>query len=310
MRKTSTRRSCRTRAVTCGPAAADDPDVVLIWRRGQGWESRLPAGDPRADILDLYLPLCSATPARPITVGHLGQSVDGFIATHSGDSQFVTGRENIVHLHALRALCDAVVVGAGTVAADDPQLTTRHVAGPHPLRVVFDPTRRLAPTFRVFTEPTAPTLYVCEQSRVEPGETQIVNASVAGIDPSGEGGAVGALLRLLARTRLRPGLHRRRRRHRLGVSRGQPARSPAPGHCAGAHWGGPSGDPAGGARPPARLRASSLSGVQDGWRRAVRLRPRGQRPTRDRGANRGPAGVSHHLNPSPRSELRLRRPGA
>ena len=69
---------------------------------------------------------------RPITVGHLGQSLDGFIATHDGDSQFVTGRENIVHLHRLRALCDAVVVGAGTVAADDPQLTTRHVAGPQP----------------------------------------------------------------------------------------------------------------------------------------------------------------------------------
>jgi len=179
------------------PATGDDPDVVLLWRRGQGWESRLPAGDPRADVLDLYLPLCSATPARPITVGHLGQSVDGFIATHSGDSQFVTGPENIVHLHALRALCDAVVVGAGTVAADDPQLTTRHVAGPHPLRVVFDPTRRLAPTFRVFTEPTAPTLYVCEQSRVESGESHVAHATVAGIDTSGEGGAVGALLRLL-----------------------------------------------------------------------------------------------------------------
>ena len=179
------------------PATGNDPDVVLFWRRGRGWESRLPAGDPRADVLSLYLPLCSATPARPITIGHLGQSVDGFIATHSGDSQFVTGHENIVHLHALRALCDAVVVGAGTVAADDPQLTTRHVAGSDPLRVVFDPTRRLAPTYRLFTESTAPTLYVCEESRLRLGESHVAHATVAGIDPSGEGGAVGALLRLL-----------------------------------------------------------------------------------------------------------------
>ena len=89
--------------------------------------------------IDLYLPICSATSARPMTVGHLGQSLDGFIATHAGESQFVTGEENILHLHRMRALCDAVVVGAGTVAADDPQLTTRHVAGPSPLRVVFDP---------------------------------------------------------------------------------------------------------------------------------------------------------------------------
>jgi diaminohydroxyphosphoribosylaminopyrimidine deaminase/5-amino-6-(5-phosphoribosylamino)uracil reductase len=179
------------------PTAADDPDVVLLWHRGSGWESRLPAGDPRADVLDLYLPLCSATPARPITVGHLGQSVDGFIATHSGDSQFVTGHENIVHLHALRALCDAVVVGAGTVAADDPQLTTRHVSGSHPLRVVFDPARRLTAGYRVFTDAAAPTLYVCDEGRLLSGETHVGSAEVAGVAIDGAGGAVGALLRLL-----------------------------------------------------------------------------------------------------------------
>ena len=56
----------------------------------------------------------------------------------------------------LRALADAVVVGAGTVAADNPQLTTRLVSGPSPLRVVFDPERRLASTYRVFTDGSAP----------------------------------------------------------------------------------------------------------------------------------------------------------
>jgi diaminohydroxyphosphoribosylaminopyrimidine deaminase/5-amino-6-(5-phosphoribosylamino)uracil reductase len=178
-------------------AAATDPAVVLIWRRGQGWESRLRAGDPRADVLDLYLPLCSATPARPITLGHLGQSADGFIATHSGDSQFVTGHENIVHLHALRALCDAVVVGSGTIAADDPQLTTRHVSGSHPLRVVFDPSRRLTAGYRVFTDTAAPTLYVCDEKRLPPGEAHVGSAEAVGIAIDGAGGAVGALLRLL-----------------------------------------------------------------------------------------------------------------
>ena len=96
-----------------------------------------------------------------MTIGHLGQSLDGFIATHSGDSQFVTGDDNIVHLHRMRALSNAVVVGAGTVATDDPQLTVRHVPGPNPLRVVFDPARRLTPTYRVFTDDSGPTLYVC-----------------------------------------------------------------------------------------------------------------------------------------------------
>ena len=178
-------------------AVADDArDAALEWHPGIGWRSRLPAGDPRADLLDLYLPLCSATPSRPITVGHLGQSLDGFIATHSGDSQFVTGSGNIVHLHRMRALCDAVVVGAGTVAADDPRLTTRHVSGSHPLRVIFDPGRRLEPTFRLFTDAEAPTLYICARSRVLPGELQIGGAEVVGID-EGPGGGVSEVLRLL-----------------------------------------------------------------------------------------------------------------
>jgi len=99
-----------------------------------------------------------------MTIGHLGQSLDGFIATPSGDSQFVTGDDNIVHLHRMRALSEAVVVGAGTVAADDPQLTVRHVPGANPLRVVFDPGRRLSHTYRVFTDQEADTLYVCARS--------------------------------------------------------------------------------------------------------------------------------------------------
>jgi riboflavin-specific deaminase-like protein len=177
---------------------ADARETVLDWQPGIGWRSRLQAADPRSDLLDLYLPICSATAARPITVGHLGQSLDGFIATHGGDSQFVTGDGNIVHLHRMRALCDAVVVGAGTVAADDPQLTTRHVPGPHPMRVVFDPGRRLAPTFRLFTDRAAPTLYVCEQSRLEPGESHAGGATVAGID-EGLGGVAQVLALLRAR---------------------------------------------------------------------------------------------------------------
>ncbi len=172
-------------------------NAVLRWRRGIGWDTCLPAHDPRRDRLELYLPICSATPVRPLTVGHLGQSIDGFIATPSGDSQFVTGHENIVHLHWLRALCDAVVVGAGTVAADNPQLTTRHVNGPHPLRVVFDPARRLAPTFRVFTDATAPTVYVCDRAQVAAGETHVGIAPILAVDDVGVGGAEGQLLAAL-----------------------------------------------------------------------------------------------------------------
>lgn len=172
-------------------------DPVLDWHPDTGWQPRLSASDLLSELLSLYLPICSATRARPIAVGHLGQSLDGFIATESGDSQFVTGRANVVHMHWLRGLCDAVVVGAGTVAADDPQLTTRHVEGPHPLRVVFDPSRRLHAGYRVFTDAAAPTLYVCREEHIKRDETHVGLAEIAGLTSTMPGGAPAALLCLL-----------------------------------------------------------------------------------------------------------------
>jgi riboflavin-specific deaminase-like protein len=176
--------------------APDDPNALLIWEPGTGWKPLLPPDDPRHGLLDLYLPICSATAATPMTVGHLGLSLDGFIATHEGDSQFVTGHENILHLHRMRALSDAVVVGAGTVAADDPRLTTRYVPGPNPLRVVFDPARRLTPEYRIFGDPSVPTWYCCARALVAPGETHMGSATIIGI--AGDAGAeVADVLRLL-----------------------------------------------------------------------------------------------------------------
>jgi riboflavin-specific deaminase-like protein len=174
----------------------DAPDAVLRWQPRTGWSVVIDAADPRHALIDLYLPICSATDARPITVGHLGQSLDGFIATHAGESQFVTGEENIRHLHRLRALCDAVVVGAGTVAADDPQLTTRHVSGPSPVRVVLDPSRRLADHYRVFTDAAANTLYVCGKSAVRDGDTH-GRAAVIAVDDEGDRLDVMAVLEML-----------------------------------------------------------------------------------------------------------------
>ena len=76
-------------------------------------------------------------------IGQIGQSLDGRIATPAGHSHYVNGDDGLAHLHRLRALVDAVVVGIGTVLADDPQLTVRRVNGPQPARVVIDPNRKL-----------------------------------------------------------------------------------------------------------------------------------------------------------------------
>jgi diaminohydroxyphosphoribosylaminopyrimidine deaminase/5-amino-6-(5-phosphoribosylamino)uracil reductase len=182
---------------TLSPLADDTDHGVLAWVPDAGWQSLVAPSDPRSDLLDLYLPICGATRARPVTVGHLGQSLDGFIATHSGDSQFVTGGDNIVHLHRMRALCDAVVVGAGTVAADNPQLTTRYVAGKNPVRVVLDPARRLSSASRVFADDAAETLYFCARSRIAPGERLLGNATIIGVDGESADEGVGSVLQLL-----------------------------------------------------------------------------------------------------------------
>lgn len=118
-------------------------------------------------LLDLYAPVC-APPGRAFVIGQMGQSLDGRTATSSGHSHYVTGPEDRQRLHRLRALVDAVVVGAGTVAADDPRLTVRDAPGDHPVRVVLDPDDRLSAGHAVFTDGAATTLRV---TRRVPGRT-------------------------------------------------------------------------------------------------------------------------------------------
>ncbi len=119
-------------------------------------------------LMSLYLPLCTGAEACGLVVGHLGQSLDGQIATASGESRYVTGRENLEHLHRLRALCDAVVVGAATVERDDPRLTTRLVEGDSPVRVVIDPTLRTVNQGSLFRDGLTRTLVIAAADAAVP----------------------------------------------------------------------------------------------------------------------------------------------
>lgn len=94
-------------------------------------------------VPDLFAPLKSDAREQPFIIAQLGQSLDGRIATVSGDSRYINRAAALDHLHHLRARVDAVVVGIGTVVADDPQLTVRRVRGRNPARVVIDPKGRL-----------------------------------------------------------------------------------------------------------------------------------------------------------------------
>jgi riboflavin-specific deaminase-like protein len=155
---------CGLRLDSSGRLDVVAPD--LGWIRVQPdvepcYSAAIPLDRAAAQLLDLYMPLCVGPKAATLVLGHIGQSLDGQIATASGASRYVTGPENLNHVHRLRALFSAVVVGADTVDRDDPQLTTRLVPGDNPARVVINPSCRLSPQRRVFQDTVAPTFLVC-----------------------------------------------------------------------------------------------------------------------------------------------------
>jgi len=127
-----------------GGNADDWPKVPSNFRTSDGplpqpWEAR-------------FGPLRRATIDDLVVVGQIGQSIDGRIATVTGHSKYINGPAGLAHLHRLRALVDAVLVGIGTAVADDPLLTVRRCAGPSPARIVLDPRGRLSPDAKVLGE--------------------------------------------------------------------------------------------------------------------------------------------------------------
>lgn len=100
----------------------------------------------------LFGPLIRMNADETRVVGQLGQSLDGRIATVSGHSKYINGSGCLSHLHRLRAVCDVVVVGAGTAIADDPQLNVRLAEGPNPARAIIDPNGRVPRDLRLFED--------------------------------------------------------------------------------------------------------------------------------------------------------------
>ena len=148
-----------------------------------------------------------------MVVGQFGQSIDARIATASGHSHYINGAAGLAHLHRLRALVDAVVVGVGTAIADDPQLTVRRVAGPQPgagrRSIRAAGCRAIA---RMLADDGVRRLVVTAKARrpAIPDGVEIVRLATnrrpdrAGRDPRGA-----------RRARLSPHPDRRRRRHRV-----------------------------------------------------------------------------------------------
>ena len=148
-------------------SSANDPTWLEIDASG-GWRASGALCEAARDLVDLYLPLQLDA---NLVIGQIGQSLDGRIATEHGQSHYITGEADILRLHRLRALVDAVVVGAGTVASDDPRLTVRGVEGDNPVRVVLDPSARLSSEHAVFSDGAAPTLVMRQTTPGTPANT-------------------------------------------------------------------------------------------------------------------------------------------
>ncbi len=103
---------------------------------------------------------------RPFVTVKAAVTLDGRIATRTGDSRWVTGEAARRWVHRLRDRVDAVLVGSGTARADDPRLTARLPGGRDPLRVVLDTDLALPARLRLFRQrSTAPTLVAHASSR-------------------------------------------------------------------------------------------------------------------------------------------------
>ncbi len=116
--------------------------------------------DPETALTRLRRHRAGGSDGGCFVIGQLGQSLDGRIATPTGASKYINGHEALCHLHRIRAEVDAVIVGIGTAIADDPQLTTRHVEGPNPVRVVIDPNGRLPGALAMLHDNAAPVLVI------------------------------------------------------------------------------------------------------------------------------------------------------
>jgi diaminohydroxyphosphoribosylaminopyrimidine deaminase/5-amino-6-(5-phosphoribosylamino)uracil reductase len=156
---------------------------------------------PNDECDPLFAPLCAPVPAgSSFVLGRVAQSLDGYIATREGESVWISGPEDLRHTHRLRALSDAVMVGARTVRADNPMLTTRLVEGPSPVRVILDPDCRLDDRYRVFHDGPE-TLLLCGPDAERTGR---VGTAVVVPVPCGPSGLdIEAILALLRARGLR-----------------------------------------------------------------------------------------------------------
>jgi len=122
------------------------------------------------ECLELNLPFIKhITTGRPFVVMKAGMSLDGRLSYQKGKPGQMTGEKSLHRLHGLRNSLDAILIGSGTITADNPSLTTRLGSrGRDPLRVILDSSLQLSLESKILhLESSAPTLLFCSQSADE-----------------------------------------------------------------------------------------------------------------------------------------------
>lgn len=128
------------------------------------------------------------TVVRPSVTVSYAQTLDGRLATAAGSSQWISAPDSLTFAHGLRAEHDAVMVGAGTVSKDDPQLTVRLVPGRDPLRVVVDSSLRTPEEASVLSGGAAPGTLLAVTDRAPAGrceEARALGATVLRLPEAG-----------------------------------------------------------------------------------------------------------------------------
>jgi riboflavin-specific deaminase-like protein len=123
--------------------------------------------------LELYGPLARRD-LGPLTVAQIGQSLDGRVATVTGDARDISGPDGLAHLHRMRALADAVVIGVRTALHDRPRLTVRLCEGDDPARVIIDPQGRLPDDARALADDGTRRFVVQAVDRARPAGVKVI----------------------------------------------------------------------------------------------------------------------------------------
>jgi len=177
---------CTEKVVAAGikkvVVAMVDPNPKVAGRgleqlKAAGVEVEVGLGEAEAKHLNEVF-LKYITTGRPFIILKTGMSLDGKIATRSGDSRWITSEESRAYVHQIRDQVDAIMVGIGTILKDDPQLTTRlpNGQGKDPIRVIVDSSAQIPLSCKVLTQDSPAQTIIATTTKASPEKVDLLAA--------------------------------------------------------------------------------------------------------------------------------------